>query len=218
MRVVYLHGFASGPSSSKAQFFRRKFQEAGVPFEAPALDRGDFENLTITGQLEVVDEAVSRNVASNDGGTSGVVLMGSSLGGYLAALYAAAHPDRIDKLVLLAPAFEFLERWKARLRPEEWAQWERQGWAPIFHYGTKSERRLGRQFLEDGARFPAIPDFHQFTMILHGTNDTVVPFQVSYKYVQEHAHARLVALESGHELTDVLEDLWRETAAFLGIA
>ena len=34
-RVVYLHGFASSPHSSKAQFFRRKFAARGVPMEIP---------------------------------------------------------------------------------------------------------------------------------------------------------------------------------------
>ena len=78
MRVVYLHGFASSPQSTKARFFERKFSEAGVPFEAPALARGKFEKLTIAGQLKVIDIAVSGRAAARDP----VALMGSSLGGY----------------------------------------------------------------------------------------------------------------------------------------
>jgi len=42
MRVVYLHGFASSPQSTKAQFFARKFADAGLAFEAPTLDQGNF--------------------------------------------------------------------------------------------------------------------------------------------------------------------------------
>ena len=53
MRVVYLHGFASSPQSSKAKFFAGKFAEAGVAFEAPRLDDGEFRNLTISGQMIV---------------------------------------------------------------------------------------------------------------------------------------------------------------------
>jgi hypothetical protein len=210
--VVYLHGFASSPQSSKAQFFGRKFREAGVAFEAPALDQGKFEELTITGQLKVVEEAVARASAAGP-----VVLMGSSLGGYLAALYATQHPTAVDRLVLMAPAFEFLARWQNRLNPHELAQWKQQGWAPIFHYGSKSERRLGYEFLEDGKRYPATPDFHQRALILHGSEDQVVPSEVSRAYALEHTHTRLVLFNSGHELTDILDDLWREVAAFLEI-
>ena len=54
MRVVYLHGFASSPNSSKAQFFRRKFAERGIQMEIPILDEGKFEELTISGQLAVI--------------------------------------------------------------------------------------------------------------------------------------------------------------------
>jgi pimeloyl-ACP methyl ester carboxylesterase len=212
VRIVYLHGFASGPQSTKAQFFGRKFRETGVPFEAPELDRGQFENLTITGQLEVVHEAVT--TASTPGP---VILMGSSLGGYLAALYAGQHPLAVEKLVLLAPAFQFLERWRKRLSPEDLSRWQEQGWAPIFHYGTKTERRLGHQFLKDGEKYPPLPDFPQRALILHGKNDQVVPAEISCEYALKHERTRLVLLDSGHELTDVLEDLWRETAAFLGI-
>jgi len=207
MRVVYLHGFASSPQSTKARFFAEKFAQAGIPFAAPALDAGDFQNLTVSAQLEIVDAATSKGDRP--------VLMGSSLGGYLAALYAAQHPGSVDRLILLAPAFRFLERWRARLSPQEMDQWKQQGWAPIYHYGAKADQRLGYQFLEDAAKYDPVPDFHQRALILHGTEDKVVPYQGSYDFALEHARTRLVPFHSGHELTDVLDGLWRETAAFL---
>ena len=46
-------------------------------------------------------------------GKEPVTLMGSSLGGYLAALYAARHAE-VERLVLMAPAFCFPRRWAAR--------------------------------------------------------------------------------------------------------
>jgi pimeloyl-ACP methyl ester carboxylesterase len=36
--------------------------------------------------------------------TTPIVLVGTSMGGYIAANFAAAHPDRVKHLVLLAPA------------------------------------------------------------------------------------------------------------------
>ena len=81
MRVVYLHGFASSPQSSKGRFFAGKFGEAGVAFEAPQLDQGEFLNLTISGQMLVVGNAVSAHREKLAKGEP-LVLMGSSLGGY----------------------------------------------------------------------------------------------------------------------------------------
>ena len=210
MRIVYLHGFASSPQSTKARFFAEKFAGAGILFEAPALDGGDFQNLTVSAQMQIVDAAASEGERP--------VLMGSSLGGYLAALYAAKHPPSVDRLILLAPAFRFLERWRARLSPRELEEWKQQGWAPIYHYGAHSDQRLGYQFLEDAEKFDPVPDFHQRALILHGTKDLTVPYQGSYDFALEHARTRLVPFNTGHELTDVLDDLWRETAAFLEIA
>jgi pimeloyl-ACP methyl ester carboxylesterase len=217
MRILYLHGFASSPQSTKAQFFARKFAQAGVLFEAPALDEGKFETLTISGQMEVVEKAVSR-LAKTAAEGDPLVLMGSSLGGYLAALYADRHPKRVDRLILLAPALRFLERWKARLSAQEIAEWKRNGWAQVYHYRAKAEQRLGYQFLEDAAHYQPVPDFHQRSLILHGTEDTVVPYQTSYDFALTHAHTRLALFKSGHELTDVLEELWQAAAAFLDIA
>jgi pimeloyl-ACP methyl ester carboxylesterase len=204
--VVYLHGFASGPASSKAKFFARRFAEIGVPVKIPQLDEGDFEQLTITGQLAVIDRAV---------GGLPAILMGSSLGGYLAALYAGRHPE-IDRLVLLAPAFQFPSRWRSRIGPAGLAEWKRQGTAPFFHYSAGGERQLGYGFVEDAARYEDEPDFRQPALVLHGANDTVVPVDASTGFAARHPNVTVKILNSGHELTDVLEDLWMATTAFLG--
>ena len=69
MKVIYLHGFASSPASSKARFFTQKFKGAGFDVSVPALDGGNFRNLTITSQLDIVERAAS--------GSEHVILMGS---------------------------------------------------------------------------------------------------------------------------------------------
>jgi pimeloyl-ACP methyl ester carboxylesterase len=207
MRIVYLHGFASSPQSSKARFFAEKFQALGVPFSAPQLDEGNFQGLTISGQLRVVDNAVHGDP---------VVLMGSSLGGYIAALYAARNVQ-VDKLVLLAPAFQFPTRWKARYSGEELELWRRRGTIPFFHYGFKEERDLGFQIVEDAMKYEDEPAFQQPALVLHGRGDTVVPAAFSKAFAEGHPNVTLRLVDSGHELTDVLPELWSETAAFLGL-
>ena len=178
----------------------------GVPFTAPELDEGNFETLTISGQLRVVEKAV-------DGGP--VVMMGSSLGGYLAALFAARRVQEVEKLVLLAPAFQFPTRWTARYSAEELERWRARGTIPFFHYGHKEERALGYQIVEDASGYEDEPAFRQPALVLHGRRDEVVPVEASKVFAQGHPNVRLKVLESGHELTDVLDQLWAETAAFL---
>lgn len=206
MRVVYLHGFASGPQSSKARFFHAKFADRGIDCDVLQLDEGDFEALTVSGQLRVIDGAVSG---------APVVLMGSSLGGYLAAAYAARHSN-IEKLVLLAPAFQFPSRWRRRFEGPELEEWKRSGGKNFYHYAFQGERRLGYRFVEDAAQYEDEPDFKQPALILHGRRDDVVPAEVSQRFVERHPNAQLRLVDSGHELTDVMETLWTETARFLG--
>lgn len=204
-KLVYLHGFASSPQSGKAQFFRKRFAEKGIELEIPALDQGDFSHLTITGQLGVVDRAVSGAPA---------ILFGSSLGGYLAALYAARHSN-IEKLVLMAPAFRFPSRWRQRYSAEELSKWKRNGSVNVFHYGHQREVPLGYQLLEDSETYEDDPEFTQPALVLHGNFDSVVPVEISVAFAERRPNVILRRFDSGHELTDVLEDLWEETTRFL---
>ncbi len=207
MRLIYLHGFASGPQSAKAQFFRKMLAERGLTLEIPRLDQDDFKGLTITGQLQVIEQAVAAGPA---------ILMGSSLGGYLAALFASRHAS-VEKLVLLAPAFQFPRRWRERYSSEDLARWKLQGSIPVFHYGYQEERPLGYQIMEDAQKYEDEPDLQQPALVLHGIHDEVVPAAISRSYAARHASVRLRLFDSGHELTNVLEDLWEETLHFLGL-
>jgi hypothetical protein len=204
-RIVYLHGFASGPQSSKARYFSGKLRGAGAEVVIPALDAGDFQNLTITAQLKVIHEAV-------DGKPT--VLMGSSLGGYLAALYAARHPE-IERLVLLAPGFQFPKLWRERYTPEELDNWKRAGTAPVFHYAYNEERQLGYQLMEDSAHYEGEPDFKQSAIIFHGINDSVVPAVRSEAFAATHPNVTLHLMDSGHELTNVIDQMWERSRDFL---
>lgn len=207
LRVLYLHGFASSPGSRKATFFAHKLRERGARVDIPDLAEGCFERLTITRQLALIERLLAGEPA---------VLIGSSLGGYLAALYAAGHPE-IERLILLAPAFDFYRLWSEDLGPERLAKWQRDGSIPVFHYGYRCEQPLGFEFFEDAARHEPFPDFGQPALVIHGDRDDVVPLELSARFAAAHPNARLTRLPSGHELTDVLEPIWRESAAFLAL-
>lgn len=205
LRVLYLHGFASSPASRKARYFASKFEELGFPVEIPDLTEGRFEALTVSGQLAVIERAAAHQP---------VILIGSSLGGYLAALYAAAHPE-VQKLILLAPAFRLHQLWTDALGPEKLELWRKNGSMPILHYGEGREMPIGYQFMEDLSRYPPLPEFSQPALIFHGTQDPVVPVQYSSAYAASHPNVKIVTLLSGHELTNVLDLMWDEMPAFL---
>jgi uncharacterized protein len=205
LRVLYLHGFASSPASRKGQFFAEKLRSRGLQLEIPDLAEGDFERLTITRQLYVIERLLAGQPAA---------FIGSSLGGYLAALYASSHPE-IDRLVLLAPAFDFYHLWLRDLGPAGVATWKQNRTLSVFHHAHLQEVPLDFGFIQDAGRFPPFPHFAQPALLFHGNRDAVVPVRHSVLFAAAHPNVRLSRVDSGHELTDVLDTIWLEAQIFL---
>ena len=203
-RVIYLHGFASGPGSKKAQFFRQQFAECGIELEIPDLAAGDFANLTITGQLRVIERTANGSAVS---------LIGSSMGGYLAALYAARHAE-VERVVLMAPAFGFARRWPVTLGEEKLAAWRDTGSMEMFHYGEGRPMALRYTLLEDGATYEDFPDVRQPALIFHGAGDAVVPAAYSREFAAGRPNVRLEVVDSDHELLNVQDRMWAEIREF----
>jgi uncharacterized protein len=206
-RFVYLHGFGSGPGSQKAQFFRRRFAACGIEMEIPDLAAGDFENLTISGQLRVIERTAAGEA---------VTLIGSSLGGYLAALYAARHAE-VARVVLMAPAFGFARRWASTLGEEKLAEWRRTGFLEMYHYGEQRPALVRYTLIEDGAGYEDYPDVVQPALIFHGSGDDVVPVDYVREFAAMRPNVRLEVFDSGHELLDVLDRMWEEMRRFCTI-
>ena len=125
---IYLHGFASGPNSSKAQAFKKRFEKLNITFHVPDLQEDDFENLTLSRQIRLVQNIIDRDKRKKFG------LIGSSMGGYLASLIAQTR-DSVKALYLMAPGFNFLNRWRATLNLSK----STQDLIPVFHYRYNKE-------------------------------------------------------------------------------
>jgi hypothetical protein len=207
---LYLHGFASGPSSFKARSLKARFAGAGVALETPDLTPGTdgFERSTPLTMLGVAEALLGRQSGPH-------VVIGSSLGGYLSAVAASRDPS-VERLVLLAPAFRLFARWSARLTPAELAGWRARG-LETKHHVTNTLRRLGWAFHEDAATLPEYPAVSVPTLVLAGLRDEVVPIEDVRAWVTRTPTARLVELDDGHELVASIDRIWDEARAFLGV-
>jgi hypothetical protein len=205
MQFAYLHGLASGPGSTKGQFFRARFAGLGVDLALPDL-APDFTRLTVTAMLAVVDTLLAQGPT---------VLLGSSLGGYVATLAAARAPARVPGLVLFAPAFDFAARWRARLGDEELARWRAAGTTPIFHYARGRDEPLAIDFLDDAVSHPVEPDPRCPALVFAGRHDETVPLAVVQHFARARPERELLVLDAGHELTEVLEPMWECMLPFL---
>lgn len=205
MRYVWLHGFASGPDSTKGRFVRDRLAERGRRLEIPDLNQPAFRDLTVTRSLSHVDALL---------GDDRAVLFGSSLGGYTAALCSALRRGRVASLVLLAPAFDLAARWKERTPEDELRRWRDDGEVLVDHYAWGRKEPLSIGFLTDAERHEPFPLPDAPTLVLQGTRDDVVSPQLAREFARRMRAAgrevRLVELDDGHELTADLSRLWRE--------
>ncbi|MDM7994634.1 MAG: alpha/beta fold hydrolase [Acidobacteriota bacterium] len=88
---VFIHGLESSGNGAKGVFFRKRYPDMIIK---------DY-----FGSFQERMGALEQRLA----GKSGLILVGSSYGGLMAATYACLHAERVDKLILLAPALHLAE-------------------------------------------------------------------------------------------------------------
>ena len=71
--------------------------------------------------------------------------------------------------------------------------------------------------MEDAAQYEDEPEFPQPALVLHGVRDNIVPAGISSAYAARRPNIKLVLMESGHELTDVLEPMWSQISDYLAV-
>lgn len=138
------------------------------------------------------------------------IVVGSSLGGLIGAFAAAARPDLVPALALLAPALGFLSRLESRVDPAG-LLWTTEG----------RSFALTQRVLQDARSFDerALPQRLLVpTFVVHGTADEVVPHAASERFHAGLASAqkRLWIVPGGnHRLNLVAAEVWRRLDAFL---
>lgn len=181
-KYLYLHGFASGTGSSKGLLLKNFFKEqAGnnVELHLPDLNIPSFEQLSVTKIVQHLKNEIL-------GSTHQYRLIGSSLGGLIAAMLASEleKSSKIQSVILLCPALDASNRWKAKMNDDELNQWQLQGSKTFYHFGTKSEQHLHYGFYEDLVKHEPYPLVNVPLTIVHGINDDVVPINISRTYIE----------------------------------
>jgi pimeloyl-ACP methyl ester carboxylesterase len=198
--VLYFHGFGSGPKTAKGTAVGKRLADVTTSYAIPDLEAGDFFSLTMD---RICERAAAAVAALPDDGAP-VLVIGSSLGGYTAALLAAqGRIPRADALLLIAPAFGFGERWAERLGTAGVAEWRRTGQRMFFHYASEREQPLGVGFLDSAERLPGFPVAPEIpVVIIHGRRDDTVDWQQSRRYADQDANIEFHLVDGDHRLTD----------------
>ena len=150
----------------------------------------------LTDLTNVVEKLTSESYVDKDH----LSIIGVSQGGVVASLYAAAKPEHIYKLGLIFPAYVLFDDVK-----ETYQSLGSPSFDQLPDSLTHHNASLGKIYLtdaldidiEDAQRNIIAP-----TLIVHGTNDTIAPYQYSVDAIQRIPNAKLVTVEGGSHRID----------------
>lgn len=181
--AVFLTGFASDMEGTKAAFLAASCAARGQGFvrfdySGHGASGGDFEDGTIG--------AWSRDaLAVIDSVTDGpLVLIGSSMGGWIALLCALARPGRVAGLIGLAAAPDFTRDIPLRMDAAQRGALARDGRFPLPHDYDGKTRYITAALLEDGEHHCLLSAPVQIdcpVRLVQGVRDAKVPWQTAEK-------------------------------------
>lgn len=210
MQYIYLHGFSSSPQSYKAQYLLNCFQQKNINLQVLDLNQDNFTNLTLTRQI-------NQTVANFANSNTPITLIGSSFGG-LTSVWVAEKYHQVQRLVLLAPAFNFISYWHSQLGEKQINTWKESGFLSVYHYGEEKQLPLSYNFYEDISQYQeSLIQRNIPTLIIHGKQDETIPIQVSIDFGKQHSNVELICLNGDHSLCDQIEVIWQEIQNFCSI-
>jgi len=184
--VVFLGGFHSDMTGSKAAFLAEWCAARGRAFlrfdyAGHGTSGGRFEDGTIGRWTDDAEQVLTRLTEGPQ------ILVGSSMGGWIALLLARRHPARVAGLIGIAPAPDFTEELMWQRFPAEVraailrdGQWQRPSAYGDAYPITRALIEEGRNHLLLGAPIP----LEAPVRLLHGQQDPDVPWQHSLRIAE----------------------------------
>ena len=171
--VILCHGMESSKESLKLLHLGGTLSRAGYmvlrfDFTGAGESTGDFESITCTRQVEDLEAA---HELLKEQGVARVGIIGSSMGGTTALVYAGA-AEGVAALVTLAAPFNPRELLERDFPPEAVARWRERGFVEF------NGHPLTTDFLEEALTLDVAGAVARITcpvLVIHGDADPIVP-------------------------------------------
>jgi pimeloyl-ACP methyl ester carboxylesterase len=200
--VILCHGMESNKESDKLVLLGQELAQRGLlalRFDfACAGAAGKFEEITYSGEVEDLQAAF---LFMRDRPVEKIALLGSSMGGTVALLFAAQHTSVAAVVTIAAPVHP--ERFASRLlTPAQVQEWRETG------YTSYHGQRINVSLLDDLEKIN-VPEAAQKIscpiFILHGDRDEVVPVAEAHELHEYLKGSKRLSILKGadHRLSDL---------------
>jgi len=184
---VFVHGFRSSIAGVKSQAFAehavlRDRAWLRVDLRGHGDSDGSFSDFRLSRALSDLDSILSWL------GPRRVVLVGSSMGGWLSALAAQRRPGSVAGMLLIAPALNFIRDHLGSMPPARLEAWQAAGRREFTDLYDGSRYSLDYAVLADAEPLDVLrdhaPRFDCAVEMVHGERDEVVPLEVSRRLLR----------------------------------
>ncbi len=209
--VMFCGGYRSDMGGTKATYLEAQCAARGqgylrFDYSGHGDSEGDFNDGTIgawfSDALAILDEVAQ----------GPVILVGSSMGGWMALLLARARPERIAGLVGIAPAPDFSRDVYAKFSDEHKRIMDEQGFVEIPNDYSDEPYHFTKAFFDDGDRHLVLDQPQSVTFpvhLIHGQLDVDVPYELSIKIQEMYgdSNVRITFVEDGDHRLSRPQDL-----------
>src|SRR5579871_387512 len=221
--IVFFNGYASNMRGIKAEFLDERCSKAGVSFlrfdyRGHGQSSGDFTDGTIGDWFDDACIIFDRLAAGTQ------IVIGSSMGGWIALMLALKKPEHVRALIGIAAAPDFTEEFfLPDLTPEKHAQLEHDGVVYLRVSPPDKPLPITKNFVEEARKHLLLrsPFFVTCPVrLLHGMQDEEIPWRHALRISESVSHGDVritLVKDGGHRLSrpQDLELLWRAVGEFI---
>lgn len=204
---IIFHGFTGQKTGTKFSYVQlaRLLEAKGIAtFRFDFLGSGEsdlnFKDMTFKDELACARVILEETLKMEN--CTKIYVLGHSMGGAVASELAKLYPEVISKLVLWAPAFNLpsaLDYLTGKVKPNDEGLYDHGGF------------EISQAFVDDiiSRDFYADLDIYQNELlVIHGTEDTTVPFAISELYVSKfNDKLNFVPIEGANHNYDSVEHI-----------
>ena len=195
--VIVMHGLMSSSEESLIQTMAEKLNKAGIAtlrfdFNGHGKSGGNFIDMTVPKEIE--DAKIIIDYVEKLNQYSSISLVGHSQGGVVTSMVAGELADKIDRIVLFAPAAVIYD--EANAGTTLFTKYDPQN---VPEYITTFNHHIGREWILAAQKLEIYQTAEKFegpVSIIHGITDELVPYKYAEKYNDIYKNSELHLLEN----------------------